>query len=470
MERETLLDREEMSEASPFKIKSFLSSKDLTSPKQVREMMELDYNEIHHTRRIPGTEQAESMEDKRFNEMLTRGLHKNAEGNWEAPLPFKTDDVLLPDNKGHCLRRLLSLKRRLLNDTKLKDDHLTFMKKTLDNGLASQVPVDQLQTTKGKARYLPHSHVYHPRKPDQIRVVFDCSAVYENESLNRHLLQGPDQLNSLIGVLTRFRKEEVALTCDIEQMFHSFYVNPDDRDYLRFLWFANNDLTSPIVEYRMNVHFFGAVSSPGVANFCLHQTAETHRQELGDNASDFLLRDFYVYVDDGLKSVSTVEQALQLITCSQAMCVRDNLRLHKFASNCKDVLAVLPANDRAKDLKDLDLRRDTKPVQRSLGTYWCIESDTFGFRIELRDKPTTRRGILPTISSVYDPLGAVSPVILVSKQILQALCRQNVNWDDPVPEEILPQWEKWRTEKLAFPRCLKPENFGEPVRAEIRSF
>lgn len=61
------------------------------------------------------------MEDRHFNEMLTKGLHKNVEGNWEAPLPFKTNNVLLPDNKGHCLRRLLSLKRRLLNDKGLKD-------------------------------------------------------------------------------------------------------------------------------------------------------------------------------------------------------------------------------------------------------------------------------------------------------------------------------------------------------------
>ena len=378
-------------------------------------MMELDYSEIHHSRKIRGTEQAESIEDKRFREMLTMG----------SPLSFKSDDLSLPNNKGHCLRRLLSLKRRLLNDSKLKEDYLAFMKKTLDNGHASRVPVDQLSTEKGKVWHLPHFHVYHPRKPDQIRVVFDCSAVFENESLNKHLLQGPDQLNSLIRVLTRFRKEEVAFTCDIEQMFHSFYLTPKDRNFLRFLWFENNDLTKPIVEYRMNVHLFGAASSSGVANFCLHQTAETHRKEFGDIASGFLLRDFYV--DDGLKSVPTAQQALQLIKDSQTMCAKDNLRLHKFASNCKEVLEVLPADDRAKDLKDLDLRHDSMPVQRSLGTYWCIESDTFGFRIELRDKPVTRRGILSAISSVYDPLGAVSPVILNGKQILQALCRQNVN-------------------------------------------
>ena len=111
------------------------------------------------------------------------------------------------------------------------------------------------------------------------------------------------------------------------------------------------------------------------------------------------------------------------------MCASDNLRLHKFASNKKEVLEALPPEDRAKDLKDLDLRHDSMPVQRSLGTYWCIESDTLGFRIELKDKPLTRRGILSTLSSVYDPLGVVSPVILAGKQILQSLCRLSTAWD-----------------------------------------
>ena len=92
--------------------------------------------------------------------------------------------------------------------------------------------------------------------------MFDCSAVFENESLNKHLLQGPAQLNSLTGVLTLFRKEKVAFTCDIEQMFHSFQINPEDRNFLRFLWFESKDLTGPIVEYRMNVHLLGAASSP----------------------------------------------------------------------------------------------------------------------------------------------------------------------------------------------------------------
>lgn len=104
------------------------------------------------------------------------------------------------------MRRLLSLKRKLLNDDKLKSDYLAF-RKTLDNGHASRVPVDQLSTAEDKVSYLPYFNIYHPRKPGQIRVVLDCSAVFENESLNKHLVQGPDQLKSLIGVLKRFRKD-----------------------------------------------------------------------------------------------------------------------------------------------------------------------------------------------------------------------------------------------------------------------
>lgn len=68
--------------------------------------------------------------------------------------------------------------------------------------------------------------------------MFDCSAVFENVLLNKHLLQGPDQFNSFIGVLARFRKEEFAFTCAIEEMFHSFYVTPKDRNFLHLLWFA----------------------------------------------------------------------------------------------------------------------------------------------------------------------------------------------------------------------------------------
>lgn len=72
--------------------------------------------------------------------------------------------------------------------------------------------------------YIPRHGVYHPRKPHKLRVVFDCSARFNGISLNDTLLTGPDLISSLVGVLCRFRREEVAVICDIEKMFHQFRV------------------------------------------------------------------------------------------------------------------------------------------------------------------------------------------------------------------------------------------------------
>ena len=112
--------------------------------------------------------------------------------------------------------------------------------------------------------YFPHFGVRHPKKKS-IRVVFDSSAEFNGVSLNKKLLPGPDLMNSLLGVLMRFRRENYAIMCDVEQMFFSFHVNPEHRDFLRFLWFRNNDPKHPIIEYRMNVHLLSNGPSPAIA-------------------------------------------------------------------------------------------------------------------------------------------------------------------------------------------------------------
>jgi len=133
----------------------------------------------------------------------------------------------------------------------------------------------------------------------------------KGESLNRHLLQGGDLTNSLIGVLRQYRKEPEAFICDIEGMFHQVNVNYEHRNLLSFLWWEQVNIERSLVEYRMTVHPFGAVSSPGCANFPLKTTADDFEGECGNDAGDFVRHDFYV--DNGLKSVPSVVQAIDLI-------------------------------------------------------------------------------------------------------------------------------------------------------------
>ena len=157
------------------------------------------------------------------------------------------------------------------------------------------------------------------------------------------------------------------------------------------------------------------------------------------------------------------------------MCLEGRLHLHKFVSNSREVMQTVPMDDRAKTVKELNLLHDDLPIERALGLQWCIESDTFGFRITFADKPCTRRGLLSTVMSLYDPLGFIAPVMLKGKQIIQELCRDNADWDDPLTEELQMQWEKWRQdiinlENVSVRRCFKPEGFGQVKTAQFHHF
>ena len=246
-------------------------------------------------------------------------------------------------------------------------------------------------TTDGKIWYIPHHGVYHPKKPEKIRVVFDCSAEFKGETLNKYLLQGPDLTNNLVGVLFRFRQEPVAFMCDIESMFHQVGVSEEYRDLLRFLWWEDGDTSKDPLEFRMTVHLFGATSSPGCANYALKASADDNEKELGSASANFIRREFYV--DDGLKSVASVEEAVTLIKDTKEMRKRGGFNLHKFVSNNKDVIESIPVEDRAEGIKNIDLDHEALPLERALGVQWCVESDSFQFRITLKDRPCTRRGI-----------------------------------------------------------------------------
>ena len=171
----------------------------------------------------------------------------------------------------------------------------------------------------------------------------------------------------------------------------------------------------------------------------------------------------------------TVKEAVKLIKDAKEMCKRGGFNLHKFISNSKEVIHSIPIEDRAEDIKNLDLDQDILPVERALGIQWCIENDSFNFRITLKDKPCTRRGILSTVSSIFDPLGFVAPLLLEGKKILQELCKEDTGWDDPIPDLAKAKWEKWRSElhllqEFSVPRCYKPKNFGHVTQTELHHF
>lgn len=83
---------------------------------------------------------------------------------------------------------------------------------------------------------------------------------------------------------------------------------------------------------------------------------------------------------------------------------------------------ILCMDQRAKCLKELDLDRDTPPVERALGLQWCVDTDSFGIRMETKQQLLIRRGMLSVSNCVYDPLGLLVPVTLLAEMMHRRGC------------------------------------------------
>ena len=221
--------------------------------------------------------------------------------------------------------------------------------------------------------------------------------------------------------------------------------------------------------------------APHMPTFGLRKTVNHGEEEYTREVKQFVNRNFYV--DDGLASVPSAREAIDLVEETQTALATRNLRLHKVVSNVPAVVEAFPADDRAKDNRDLDLRNDALPVQRSLAVHWDLEHDSFTFKVSLPDKPFTRRGVLAVVNSVYDPLGLAAPAILEGRKLLQNLVAmgKHVNgekalgWDDPLPEELALRWTNWKDclkdlESVSVPRCYKPKESWDVTRAEVHAF
>lgn len=72
-------------------------------------------------------------------------------------------------------------------------------------------------------------------------------------------------------------------------------------------------------------------------------------------------------MDDGLTSVSSDEEAIQLIDEARQLCSAGRLRIHKFVSNHQKVLASLSREECAETARDRDLALSEPLIERALG-------------------------------------------------------------------------------------------------------
>ena len=120
-----------------------------------------------------------------------------------------------------------------------------------------------------------------------------------------------------------------------------------------------------------------------------------------------------------------------------------------------EILDTVQANDRA--TKYVDSFHGDFLEERVLGIDWCIESYILQFRITMKVRPLTRRENLATVSSVYDLLGSIAPIVLVGKQLLHQMYIDKTDWDDPFVDNTLRSFI--HLESMKIRRCFKLDDF-----------
>ena len=167
----------------------------------------------------------------------------------------------------------------------------------------------------------------------------------------------------------------------------------------------------------MLVLIFGATSLPCCANKAVHQTAEDNEEQFDPEVTRTVCTNFYE--DDVLMSVPNEGRAIWLAQHLIQRMKKGKFHVTKSSSNSRKFLATLPEKEWANSQLNLDL--DVLPTGSALRLHWDANSDTFQFKLIPTSRPATKRGILSTVSSLFDPQGFLRPFILPMKVLLQEL-------------------------------------------------
>ena len=72
-----------------------------------------------------------------------------------------------------------------------------------------------------------------------------------------------------------------------------------------------------------------------------------------------------------------------------------------------------------------------------------MENDLLKVKAIQKEIPMTKRGLLSLVSSIFDPLGIITPAIIEPKHIIQLSWQRKIDWDDPLPLDLEIGWKNW---------------------------
>ncbi|XP_018359703.1 PREDICTED: uncharacterized protein LOC108758956 [Trachymyrmex cornetzi] len=354
------------------------------------------------------------------------------------------------------MKRLLALERRFKRQPALKKEYVRFMEEYKDKGHMNTASGDVASSEK-PSYFIPHQPVLRPESTStKLRVVFDASAKTDNgKSLNDTLLPGPNLQNNLLHLMLRFRTHLYTVNADIAMMFRQIMIAKEDRNLQLILWRCQE--SEPVEVFNLNTVTYGTACVLYLAQHCLQKLAEEEGESF-PLARKALQSDFYM--DDVITGSDDLEETIMLQKQLMTLLGKGQFPLRKWRANNEKILQHLTVDSKADELLVLNKEEPLK----ALGLLWDHRTDLLHYSIRDMDlHRATKRTVLSEISKIYDPLGLLSPVLIVSKILMQRLWSLDVGWDESLPQDLYTQWKSYRSslnqlQEIRVSRCVKEGN------------
>ncbi|CAD7085157.1 unnamed protein product [Hermetia illucens] len=341
------------------------------------------------------------------DDIIEKHIRKNGT-RYEASLLWRNDKCTIDNNRGGALKGLRRSLVKLSEDPEKLRQYDEIIWEMISSGVAEIC--DEAEKTNERTYFMPHRPVYREeRETTKMRIVFNASARSGgNPSLNDLLWSGPNLLPDILKMILNFRLGKHGITADIERAFLQIELAQKDRKVHRFFWILSLDDLLSIIILQMNRVTFGVT--------CSFHLIEALLKHLEDESINFpetceLLKSFYV--DDLIVSVDDFEDAVKLFNETREILSRASMNIRKWKSNNEKLRQIFDTNESNNISK-----------HKVLGLIWFMEIDTLAVDLQklcqqISFDVVTKRTILQTLASFYDPLGMLSPFVIKMKLIFQ---------------------------------------------------
>lgn len=398
---------------------------------------------------IPSTASDLTKEEQYCEEHYVMTTKRLDNGRYEVALPMKENyEEKLGSSKAKATAQFRQLESKMAKNVAFSESYKQFMRDYQQLGHMRLANISKAPTY-----YLPHHGVLKPDSTSSpLRVVFNASSqTSSGYSLNDVMECGPNLQHDLPTLILNWRQYKFVVTADIEKMFRQIFIRETDQHLQSIVW--RESLHEPLQEYLLTTVTYGTKAAPYLAMRTLRQLAQ-------DDASKYPLAaaalQNHFYMDDLLSGQNTIPETKELQRQLIESLKGAGMNLRKWSANDSELLKGLSADqlDKPFDFKCSESRK-------TLGLRWTPSSDSFMFtdRVKHADRCKTKRQLLSEISTIFDPLGWLSPITVRAKLLFQKTWSTDLGWDDEIPEDIQSEWSQLRSDlqnisKFNIPRYL----------------